>query len=252
MHPCPNLNGILAKPPFNLGHGWVMHLVVLLKYNHIYPYFNTWRPRQNGRNFPDDIFKCIFLNENVWISIKITLNFDPKGPINNIPALVEIIAWRRPGDKPLSQPMSEELYYFECSYFFPLVLFPEQSPSLNQHCTSVVDVCIRVYNEIKAQLLPTPAKSHYTFNLRDLSKVFQGILMADPTKIEVSLHDGIITWTYFTHYWPCMIGESTRHQRFPLIMGQWCRALMFSLLLTWISFWPNLSRWVSITFTWFT
>ena len=34
-------------------------------------YLNTLRPRQNGRHFPDDIFKCIFLNENVWISIKI-------------------------------------------------------------------------------------------------------------------------------------------------------------------------------------
>ena len=66
---------------------------------------NTLRPRQNGRHFPDDIFKCIFLNENVWISIKISLNFVPRGPINNIPALVQIMAWRRPGDKPLSEPM---------------------------------------------------------------------------------------------------------------------------------------------------
>ena len=31
--------------------------------------------------------------------------FFPKGPINNIPALVQIMAWRRPGDKPLSEPM---------------------------------------------------------------------------------------------------------------------------------------------------
>ena len=69
------------------------------------PDVNTLRPRQNGRNFADDIFKCIFLNENVWISIKISLKFVPKGPINNIPALVQIMAWRRPGDKPLSQPM---------------------------------------------------------------------------------------------------------------------------------------------------
>ena len=59
----------------------------------------------NGRHFADDIFKCIFLNENVWIPIKISLKFVPKGPINNIPALVQIMAWRRPGDKPLSEPM---------------------------------------------------------------------------------------------------------------------------------------------------
>ena len=66
---------------------------------------NTLRPRQNGRHFPDDIFKCIFVNENVWISLKISLKFVPKVPINNIPALVLIMAWRRPGDKPLSEPM---------------------------------------------------------------------------------------------------------------------------------------------------
>ena len=34
------------------------------------------------------IFKCIFLNENVGISIKISLKFVPKGPINDITALV--------------------------------------------------------------------------------------------------------------------------------------------------------------------
>ena len=53
----------------------------------------------------DDVFKCNFLNENVWIPIKISLKFVPKGPINNIPALVQIMAWRRTGDKPLSEPM---------------------------------------------------------------------------------------------------------------------------------------------------
>ena len=71
--------------------------------------FNTLKPRQNGRHFADDIFKCIFLNENVWISIEISLNFVPKGPINNIPALVQIMAWRRPGDKPLSEAMMVNL-----------------------------------------------------------------------------------------------------------------------------------------------
>ena len=67
--------------------------------------FNTLRPRQNGRHFADDVFKCIFLNGNLWISIKISLKFVPKDPINNIPALVQIMAWRRTGDKPLSEPM---------------------------------------------------------------------------------------------------------------------------------------------------
>ena len=65
------------------------------------------RPRQNGQHFADGIFKCIFLNENVWISIKIWLKFVPKGPINNIPTLVQIMAWCWPGDKPLSEPMME-------------------------------------------------------------------------------------------------------------------------------------------------
>ena len=51
-------------------------------------YLNTLRPRQNGRHFADDIFKHILVNENVWIPIKISLKFVPKGSINNIPALV--------------------------------------------------------------------------------------------------------------------------------------------------------------------
>ena len=70
---------------------------------------NTLRPGQNGRHFADNIFKCILLNENVWIPIKISLKFVPKSPINNIPALVQIMAWRRPGDKPLSEPMMVSL-----------------------------------------------------------------------------------------------------------------------------------------------
>ena len=76
--------------------------------------FNTLRPRQNGRHFADDIFKYIFLNENVWIPIKISLKFVPKGWINNIPALVPMMAWRRPGDKPLSEPMLISLLTHIC------------------------------------------------------------------------------------------------------------------------------------------
>ena len=49
---------------------------------------NTLRPRQNGRHFADAILKCIFLHENAWFPIEISLKFVPKGPIDNIPALV--------------------------------------------------------------------------------------------------------------------------------------------------------------------
>ena len=71
--------------------------------------FNLLRLRRNGRYNADDIFKCIFLKENVWIPNMISLTFVPKGPINNIPSLVQIMAWRWPGDKPLSEPMMVRL-----------------------------------------------------------------------------------------------------------------------------------------------
>ena len=62
---------------------------------------NTLRPRQDGRHFPDDIFKEIFLNENVWISIKNLLKFVPKGPMNSISSLVQTrrqaIVWTNDG-----------------------------------------------------------------------------------------------------------------------------------------------------------
>ena len=47
----------------------------------------------------------IFLNDSVWIFIKISLEFVPKGQINNSPTLVQLMAWRRPGDTPLTVPM---------------------------------------------------------------------------------------------------------------------------------------------------
>ena len=89
--------------------GQTINLDVILKH-----WVNTLRPRQNGRHFVDDTFKYIFLNENVIILVKISLKFVPKGPINNIPALVQIMAWRRSGDKPLSEPMMVSLLTHIC------------------------------------------------------------------------------------------------------------------------------------------
>ena len=87
-----------------LGHPWFR----------LWCQINTLRPRQNGCHFADDVLKCIFLNENVWISLKISLKCVPKGPINNIPSLVQIMVWRRPGDKPLSEPMMVNLLTHIC------------------------------------------------------------------------------------------------------------------------------------------
>ena len=72
------------------------------------------KPRQNGRHFPDELLKGISLNENVSISIEISLKVILKGSINNIPALFQIMAWRRSGDKPLSEPMMVSLLRHIC------------------------------------------------------------------------------------------------------------------------------------------
>ena len=53
--------------------------------------------------------------DTLWAGlIKISLKFVTKGPINNIPALVQIMAWRWPGDKPLSEPMMISLLMHIC------------------------------------------------------------------------------------------------------------------------------------------
>ena len=66
---------------------------------------NTLRQRQNGQHFADGIYKSFFMTNSTWISINISLKFVPKGQINYITALVQIMAWHGPGDKPLSEPM---------------------------------------------------------------------------------------------------------------------------------------------------
>ena len=91
----------------SLSHG-VTYVVILQRI------INTFRSGQNGLYFPDDILKCIFMNDNVWISLNFSLKFVPKVSIDNTPALVQIMAWRRPGDKPLSEPMMISLLMHIC------------------------------------------------------------------------------------------------------------------------------------------
>ena len=49
----------------------------------------------------DDIFKCIFMNEEFCVSIRISSVFVPMGPIDNSTALVQVMVWHRKGNKPL-------------------------------------------------------------------------------------------------------------------------------------------------------
>ena len=67
--------------------------------------FNTLRLRQKGRHFADDILSAFSLHENFRILNKISLNYVPYSLFNNIPALVQIMACRLDGAKPLSEPI---------------------------------------------------------------------------------------------------------------------------------------------------
>ena len=62
--------------------------------------FNTLRSRQNGRHSADDPFWLILFCG--YVLMPISLNFVAKVSIEYNPALVQILAWCRPGDKPLS------------------------------------------------------------------------------------------------------------------------------------------------------
>ena len=95
-------------------------------------YLNMLRLGQNGHHFADDTFKRIFLNENAKIWIKISLKFVPKGPSNNIPALVHLMAWRRLGENGMTRA-------------FHIIL----------HCSTKISLNY-IYNLLKRELQKSP------------------------------------------------------------------------------------------------
>ena len=108
---------------------------------------NTLRTRQNGRLFADNIFQRMFFNQNVWISITISLKFVPKGPINNIPTLVQIMAWRRSGNKPLSESMLVSLPMHIC-VTWPQTAVGHQQPQ----CWLLIAISSYIYITILSML----------------------------------------------------------------------------------------------------
>ena len=96
------------------GASYIRDLTVVLKshFKEVEPnngWLTHWVQNKNCHHLADDILICIFLIEDVLISLKISLKFVPKVQVYNIPALVQIMAWRRPCDRPLSGPMMVSL-----------------------------------------------------------------------------------------------------------------------------------------------
>ncbi|XP_029013318.1 dynein axonemal heavy chain 6 isoform X2 [Betta splendens] len=59
----------------------------------------------------------------------------------------------------------------------------EFSEAVKDCAGPIVDAAVEIYNRLSVDLLPTPAKSHYVFNLRDLSKCVQGMLQCDSSQV---------------------------------------------------------------------
>ena len=99
---------------------------------------NTLRLKQNGRHFADDTFQCISMNENVWIFIKTSLQFVPKGQTDNKSALIQVMACHCKGNKPLLEPMLTKIYadmaplgHSELAHRVLKKWFSKQSPEKN-------------------------------------------------------------------------------------------------------------------------
>ena len=103
------------------------------------PWLNTLRPRQSSRHYTDDIFKYTWVNDKKLSSNEIWLKFVLKSPIDNVPAVVQIMAWHRRGDKPLSELMMAQItdaYVFHSasmSWLVQPIYF-----SVNTNCIIVV------------------------------------------------------------------------------------------------------------------
>ena len=89
----------------------ITHMGQCLTCSHCMSKVSTLRPIQNDRHFADDIFKCIFMNENFWISNRFSLKYVPYSLLDNKTVLVRVMAWRITFDKSLFEPMMAQLRF---------------------------------------------------------------------------------------------------------------------------------------------
>ena len=106
---------------------------------------NSLRPSQHGRRVAYGICKRISMTESVWISIKFLIETCFKGQINNIPSLVQIRAWHRPGEKPLSEPMVVRLpmHIWNTRPQCVKITSPAQGQSYN--CSDTSEVTLEIW-----------------------------------------------------------------------------------------------------------
>ena len=156
------------------------------------------------------ISQTIFSDAFSWIKkcilIKISLKFVPKGAIDNDPALMQIMAWHRIGDKPLSEACWPDPLTHKCGTRGRRV-----SLGLTGHIASMLNggnVTLQKSNNCTGN------------NYCQLS------------------HDDVIKWKHFPCYWPFVRGIHRSPVNSPH-KGQWRGALVFSLICVWISRWVN-------------
>jgi len=83
----------------------------------------------------------------------------------------------------LPKPANDVMQRIFCSILTGFFKSDKFAAELPGKVKPIVDSTIALFQDISKELLPTPSKSHYTFNLRDISKVFQGMLMCKPKQV---------------------------------------------------------------------
>ena len=148
---------IISNPMRTSWHEKAFRMIVL---------FTLRRPRQNCYHIADYIFKCNFLEENLWLFIAISLEIVPRGTADNIPVLVQIMAWCRPGDKPLSEAMMVRLLTHICVTRLQWVMWrdsicPSQRVSILQFwCVCLVIMKQLLNKELNGRWSETPWHSY--------------------------------------------------------------------------------------------
>ncbi|KAJ3106842.1 Dynein heavy chain 7, axonemal [Phlyctochytrium planicorne] len=109
-------------------------------------------------------------------------------------------------------PTMSRIFNSILEWHFNRIDFTEEIKGIVQN---LVDATMAVYKWSVASLLPTPAKTHYTFNLRDFSKVIQGLVLSTPTSFKTPDHM-IRLWTHEVYrvFYDRLISDEDRYSLF--------------------------------------